>query len=243
MAQRLYDLIVIGSGPAGQKGALNAAKHGKRVALIDRSDWIGGVCIHTGTIPSKAIREAVLHLTGLRERSVYGDGYAVKHLITMSDLLYRARHVVRTEVDVIRNQMERNGVEMLFGEATFVDKSRVRINRGDDNMEVKGKHVLIACGTEPARPSTVPFTAGRVIDSNELLQMTELPRSMIIVGGGVIGVEYACMLSAVGVKVTLVEGRPRLFEFVDDELAESLQFRMRDMGMRLRLGESVWEIQ
>ncbi len=242
MAQRLYDLIVIGSGPAGQKGALNAAKHGKRVALIDRSDWIGGVCIHTGTIPSKAIREAVLHLTGLRERSVYGDGYAVKHLITMSDLLYRARHVVRTEVDVIRNQMERNGVEMLFGEATFVDKSRVRINRGDDNMEVKGKHVLIACGTEPARPSTVPFTPGRVIDSNELLQMTELPRSMIIVGGGVIGVEYACMLSAVGVRVTLIEGRPRLFEFVDDELAESLQFRMRDMGMRLRLGESVSEI-
>jgi NAD(P) transhydrogenase len=242
MAQRLYDLIVIGSGPAGQKGALNAAKHGKRVALIDRSDWVGGVCIHTGTIPSKAIREAVLHLTGLRERSVYGDGYAVKHQITMSDLLYRARHVVRTEVDVIRNQMERNGVEMLFGEAMFVDKNRVRINRGDDNMEVRARHVLIACGTEPARPSTVPFTPARVIDSNELLQMTELPRSMIIVGGGVIGVEYACMLSAVGVRVTLVEGRQRLFEFVDDELAESLQFRMRDMGMRLRLGESVSEI-
>src|SRR5438445_80201 len=104
------------------------------------------------------------------------------------------------------------------------------------------KHVLIACGTEPARPSNVPFTAGKIIDSNELLQMTVLPRSMVIVGGGVIGVEYACMMSAVGVKVTLIEGRPRLFEFVDDELAESLQFRMRDMGMRLRLGESVSEI-
>lgn len=242
MAQRVYDLIVIGSGPAGQKGALSAAKQGKRVALVERTDWIGGVCIHTGTIPSKAIREAVLHLTGLRERSVYGEGYAVKHQITMDDLLYRARIVVRTEVDVIRNQMERNGVEMLFGEASFMDKNKVRINRGDDNIELRSKHVLIACGTEPARPSTVPFTPARIIDSNELLQMTTLPRSMIIVGGGVIGVEYACMMSAVGVKVTLIEGRPRLFEFVDDELVESLQFRMRDMGMRLRLGEQVSDI-
>src|SRR6478752_3323610 len=115
MAQRVYDLIVIGSGPAGQKAALNASKHGKRVALVDRADWIGGVCIHTGTIPSKAIREAVLHLTGLRERSVYGDGYVVKHDITMHDLLYRARHVIKTEVDVIRNQMGRNDVTMIYG--------------------------------------------------------------------------------------------------------------------------------
>src|SRR5882724_318205 len=242
MAQRVYDLIVIGSGPAGQKAALNASKHGKRVAVIDRNDWIGGVCIHTGTIPSKAIREAVLHLTGLRERSVYGDGYAVKHSITMDDLLYRARHVVRTEVDVIRNQMERNGVEMLFGEASFIDKNKVRINRGDDNLELRAKHVLIACGTEPARPANVPFTPGKIIDSNELLLLRDLPKSCIIVGGGVIGSEYACMLAAVGVHVTLVESRPRLLEFVDDELAESLQFRMRDMGMRLRLGESVARI-
>src|SRR5258706_12857462 len=183
MAQRVYDLIVIGSGPAGQKASLNASKHGKRVALVDRTDWIGGVCIHTGTIPSKAIREAVLHLTGLRERSVYGDGYAVKHQITIDDLVYRWRHVVKTEVDVIRNQMERNGVEMIFGDASFIDKTRVRIARGDDNLERKSKHILIACGTERARPSTVPFTAGRIIDSNELLVMSDLPRSMIIVGG------------------------------------------------------------
>src|SRR3989440_6254979 len=242
MAPPSYDLVVIGSGPAGQKAALGAAKLGRRVAVVEREHHVGGVCIHTGTIPSKAIREAVLHLSGLRERSVYGDGYAVKHSITMDDLLYRARHVVRTEVDVIRNQMERNGVEMLFGEASFIDKNKVRINRGDDNLELRSKHVLIACGTEPARPANVPFTPGKIIDSNELLQMTVLPRSMVIVGGGVIGVEYACMMSAVGVKVTLIEGRPRLFEFVDDELAESLQFRMRDMGMRLRMGEQVSEI-
>src|ERR1041385_1698865 len=127
MAHRSYDLIVIGSGPAGQKGALNSAKLGKRVALIDREASVGGVCIHTGTIPSKAMREAVLHLTGLRERQLYGDGYSVKRRITMEDLLYRAHHVVRTEVDVIRNQMARNSVEMFFGNASFLDPHRVRI--------------------------------------------------------------------------------------------------------------------
>src|SRR5690606_11405275 len=122
-----FDLIVIGSGPAGQKAALNAAKLGKRVALIDRTDMVGGVCIHTGTIPSKAIREAVLHLTGLNLRQVYGESYAVKQEITMQDLLYRAQHVVHTESEVIRNQMRRNHVQMFFGTASFVDPHTLRI--------------------------------------------------------------------------------------------------------------------
>jgi NAD(P) transhydrogenase len=250
MSHPCYDLVVIGSGPAGQKAALNAAKLGKRVAIVERAASVGGVCIHTGTIPSKAIREAVLHLTGLRERSLYGDSYAVKHHITMADLLYRCRHVVKTEVDVIRNQMDRNGVTMLFGSATFVDPHTVRVTRGGDDaeavgeaVEVKAAHVLVAVGTEPARPASVPFTPGIVIDTNELLDLSTLPRSMIIVGGGVIGTEYACMLAAVGVHVTMVESRPRLLEFVDDEITESLQFRMRDMGIRLRLGESVQKIE
>jgi NAD(P) transhydrogenase len=243
MSHALYDLLVIGSGPAGQKAALNAAKLGRRVAIVERVHSVGGVCIHTGTIPSKAIREAVLHLTGIRERSVYGDGYVVKHDITMDDLLYRCRHVVKNEVDVIRNQMSRNGVTMLFGSARFVDANTVRIERDGDGTEVRAGNVLIAVGTMPARPAGVPFSRGRVIDSNELLDLAKLPRSMIIVGGGVIGTEYACMLAAVGVRVTLVESRPRLLEFVDDELAESLQFRMRDMGIRLRLGESVAGIE
>jgi NAD(P) transhydrogenase len=247
MSQSAYDLVVIGSGPAGQKAALNAAKLGKRVALVERENSVGGVCIHTGTIPSKAIREAVLHLTGIRERSLYGTAYAVKQNITMADLLYRCRHVVQNEVDVIRSQMTRNGVCMLFGTASFVDANTLRITSnvdidGDgaaDSYEVKAKHILIACGTEPARPANVPFTANKVIDSNELLRLAELPKSMIIVGGGVIGVEYACMLAATGVHMTLVESRPRLLEFVDDEIGESLQFRLREMGIRLRLGESV----
>jgi NAD(P) transhydrogenase len=242
MARLSYDLVVIGSGPAGQKAALLAAKLGRRVALVDRAASVGGVCIHTGTVPSKAIREAVLHLTGIRERSVYGDSYAVKQSITMEDLLYRCRHVVRTEVEVIRSQMSRNGVTMLFGEASFSDANTLRVQRDDEVTEVGATHVLVATGTNPARPENVPFTCGVVIDSDELLTLTKLPKSMIIVGGGVIGTEYACMLAAVGVKITLIEGRPRLLDFVDDELTESLQFRMRDIGIRLRLGESVLKI-
>ncbi len=238
-----YDLIVIGSGPAGQKAALNAAKLGKSVAVIERENTLGGVCIHTGTIPSKAIREAVLHLTGVRERSVYGAGYAVKHDIKMSDLLYRCQHVVRTEVEVIRNQMHRNNVTMIAGSATFVDPHTVRIHHSQDTTDIKGENILLAVGTLPARPKEVPFTPNRVIDSNELLTLAELPKSMVIVGGGVIGTEYACMMAVVGVRVTLIESRPRLLEFVDDELAENLQFRLRDMGMRLRLGESVAKIE
>ncbi|MCE9536219.1 MAG: Si-specific NAD(P)(+) transhydrogenase [Nitrospirae bacterium] len=238
-----YDLIVIGSGPAGQKAATTAAKYGKTVVLIDRSDSVGGVCIHTGTIPSKAIREAVLHLTGIRERAVYGASYAVKHDISMSDLLYRCHHVVKTEVDVIREQMYKSGVRMIFGTASFIDPQTVRVQRGDDVVSLRGKNILVACGTKPARPGNVPFTDGKIIDSDEFLKLKDLPKSMIIVGGGVIGTEYTCMMAAVGVEVTLVESRPKLMEFIDDELAESLQFRLRDMGVRLRMGESVSKIE
>jgi NAD(P) transhydrogenase len=239
MSSTNYDLVIIGSGPAGQKAAFCAAKLGRRVALVERNGGIGGGCIHTGTVPSKAMREAVLHLTGLRERALYGDAYTVKDDITMADLLHRTQHVIRNEVDIIRAHMKSNGVKVLWGDAAFVDPHTVRVTRNEDQIDLRGENVLVAVGTEPARPANVPFAPGQIIDSNELLALKELPRSLIIVGGGVIGVEYACMLAAVGVTVTLVESRPRLLEFVDDEITEMLQFRMRDMGIRLRLGESV----
>src|SRR5277367_5841062 len=173
MSHALYDLVVIGSGPAGQKAALCAAKLGSRVAVVDRAASVGGVCIHTGTIPSKAIREAVLHLTGIRERSVYGESYAVKHNIRMADLLYRSQHVVRTEVDVIRNQMERNGITLVSGSASFVDPNTIHVTRGEQNTPVRGKNILVAVGTVPARPSSVPFTPNKVIDSTDLLTLSE----------------------------------------------------------------------
>ena len=242
MSTMNYDLVIIGSGPAGQKAAFCAAKLGRSVALVERISGIGGGCIHTGTVPSKAMREAVLHLTGLRERALYGDAYTVKEDITMADLLYRTQHVVRNEVDIIRSHMKSNGVKVVWGDAAFLDPNTVRVIRNEDQIDLRGDNVLVAVGTEPARPANVPFAPGRIIDSNELLRMKDLPRSLVIVGGGVIGVEYACMLAAVGVTITLVETRPKLLEFVDDEISEMLQYRMRDMGIRLRLGESVSEI-
>ncbi len=238
-----YDLIVIGSGPAGQKGAINAAKFGKRVALIEQRDLLGGVCINTGTIPSKALRESVLHLTGYRLRSFYGSSYTVKQRITMRDLMFRCDQIVRNEVDVLHAQMDRNEVELLTGRASFIDPHTIRLCTAANQADITGERILLAVGTVPARPDFVPFRPGMVIDSDGLLKLEELPRSMLIVGGGVIGVEYACMLQAVGVKVTLIERRPRILEFLDDEIAEALQYHMRSSGIRLRLNESVADIR
>jgi len=242
MRTQSFDLVVIGSGPAGQKAALNAAKMRKRVAVIERLGDLGGVCIHTGTIPSKAMREAVLHLSGLQERALYGASYKVKQDITMHDLLYRCHHVVRTEADVINSQLRRNGVAVFGGSGAFIDPHTIRITSDTDTTDVHATNVLIGVGTIPSRPHEVPFAPDKVIDSDELLTLKRLPRSITVVGGGVIGTEYACTMAVVGVRVTLIDSRPRLLEFLDDEIAENLQFRMRDMGIRLKLGESVSKI-
>jgi NAD(P) transhydrogenase len=238
-----YELIVIGTGPAGQKAAINASKMGKRVLAIEHQPSVGGVCLHTGTIPSKAIREAVMHLTGYRMRGVYGSSYAVKRNITMDDLNYRCGHVIRHKVDVIRAQMQRNNVDLKFGHAGFIDPYTLRIGSVNGEERVQAEKIVIATGTVPARPDNIPFERGRVVDSDGLLEMSEIPASMIIVGGGVIGVEYGCMMAALGVRVTLIDQRPRLLEFVDAEIGESLQYHVRQMGMRLRLGEAVDHVE
>jgi len=234
-----YDLIVIGSGPAGQKAAVNAAKLSKGVALIEGRDAPGGDCLHTGAVPSKAMREAVLHLTGLRERSIYGDAYAVKDHITMEDLIHRARTMIQRETNVIRAQMRRNNVELISGRASFVDPHTIRVSRLGDAFDITGDCILIATGAGPARPESVPFTPGRIVDTDELLDLEALPPTMIIVGAGVVGVEYACMLQAAGVRVTLVESRPRLLEFIDEEIRQALLHHMRTAGMRVLFGETV----
>ena len=183
-----YDLVILGSGPAGQKAALAAAKNRYRVALVERREVVGGVCLHTGTIPSKTLREAVLYFSGHRLHSLYGESYRLKERITTEDLTFRVQHVVRQELDVIANQMKRNGVDMYFGAARFDSPRSVVVEtEGGSTQQLSSKHFLIAVGTSPARPAEVPFTPGRVMDSDGILELESVPRSMVVVGGGVIG--------------------------------------------------------
>ena len=241
------DMVVIGSGPAGQKAAIQAAKLGKSVTLIERNRILGGACTHTGTIPSKALREAVLHLSGIQARGFYGDreggGRGKPNEITIEDLIARGQQVIRTEMEVIREHMTRNEVEIICGEAKFEDPHTVRVTHQYSTEVIGADHIVIATGTVPARPANVPFDKTRVLDSDNLLELSHLPKSMIIVGGGVIGTEYACMMATLGVRVILTEARPSLLDFVDAEISEALQYRMRAMGVTLRLGERVDEIR
>ncbi len=235
-----YDLIVIGSGPAGQKGAIAAAKLEKRVAIIDRShSQVGGVCLHTGTIPSKTMREAIMHLTGFRQRNVYGERYREKRRIKMADLRRQIAVVLDHEVAVIHDQLDRNGVDSFFGEARFVSPYEVAIDTHDGLTMLTAERFLISCGTKPARPANIPFDNRRVFDSDEILQIDHIPRTMIVVGGGVIGIEYAIMFATLGVRVTVVDGRDKLLEFCDREIVETLLFHARSLGLSFRLGENV----
>ena len=236
-----YDLIVIGSGPGGQKAAIAAAKLGKRVAIIDKHDMVGGVCVNTGTIPSKTLREAVLYLTGMNQRELYGASYRVKQDITIADLMSRTQHVVGREVQVVRAQLLRNHVDLVVGEASFADPHTVAVegkHRGD-RTSMSADFVVIATGTKPARPSQVDFDAERVLDSDEILRLESIPSSLVVVGAGVIGIEYASMFAALGARVTVVEQREKMLEFCDPEIVESLKFHLRDQAVTFRFGEKV----
>jgi NAD(P) transhydrogenase len=235
-----YDLAVIGSGPAGQKGAIAAAKLGKRVAVIDRIEMTGGVCLHTGTIPSKTLREAILYLTGFRQRTFYGKDYVVSAKISARDLAHRVNAVVGREVEVVRNQLRRNDVVSLAGTARFIDSNTLEVtSEASGATLIRAKHVLIACGTRAARHPTIPVDGQKVFDADQLPGLAELPREIIVVGAGVIGLEYASMLSALDVKVTIIDQRPTLLDFVDREMIEALGYHLRRRGATFRLGESV----
>lgn len=235
-----YDLMVIGSGPSGQKGAIAASKMGKRVALIERrSNSVGGVCLHTGTIPSKTMREAILHLTGYRQRGVYADQFRQKRKITMDDLRRKLSNVIQHELDVIHEYLDRNQIDLVAGDAQFVDPHTVDVCHDGQCVKVEADKILIATGTKPARPSHIPFDGQTVFDSDELLQLDHIPRSMIVVGAGVIGIEYALMFATLGVEVTVVDGRERLLDFCDREIVDTLMFHARSLGMVFRLGEDV----
>src|SRR5579884_1128700 len=238
-----YDLMVIGSGPAGQRAAIQAAKFGKHVALVEKMEVVGGAAINTGTIPSKTMREAVLHLSGFYYQSIYGVNYRVKETITMADLSFRAQHVIKTEIDVTRAQLSRNGIEVLNGVASFTDPKHIRVVSTRGQSEYEGENIFIATGTKPTCSPLVPFNNRTIINSDQILQMPEIPKTLIVVGGGVIGVEYTCMFATLGVRVTLIEKRPRLLEFADSEIIEALSYHLRDHRVTMRLNEEVHSVE
>ncbi len=239
-----YDMIVIGSGPAGQKAAIAAAKLGRRAAIVERWDMVGGVCINTGTIPSKTLREAVLYLTGLNQRELYGQSYRVKEEITVTDLSARTQHVVGREIDVIRNQLARNHVTFVVGTGQFVDPhTLVVVDEAGHHQEIGAEKIVIAVGTKPARPGSVDFDGATIVDSDQILGLDKVPSSMVVVGAGVIGVEYASMFAGLGTKVTVVEKRSSMLDFCDKEIVEALQYQLRELAVTFRFSESVREVQ
>jgi NAD(P) transhydrogenase len=236
-----YEMLVIGSGPAGQKAAIQAAKLGRLVAIVERRDTIGGVSVNTGTIPSKTLREAIVYLTGIDQRALYGRSYRVKEDLTIDDLMGRAYHVIQAEADVVRDQLRRNHVQLLTGIARFVDPHTVAItpSHGGEEQRVSADVIVIATGSRPARPQSVDFDGRTILDSDGILQLERIPNSLLVVGAGVIGIEYASMFAALGTRVTVVERRRRLLDFCDVEISEALQYHLRDLGVVFRFGEEV----
>jgi NAD(P) transhydrogenase len=240
-----YDLVVIGSGPGGQKAAVAASKLGKTVAVVERGWMLGGVCVNTGTIPSKTLREAVVYLTGMSQRELYGSSYRVKDRITTEDLHLRTAHVITKEVDVVRAQLMRNKIDLFTGHGRFLDPHTVVVDndRDAERTTVTGEKIVIATGTKPARPEGIEFDDERVLDSDGILGLKKVPSSMVVIGAGVIGIEYASIFAALGTKVTVVEKRESMLDFCDTEIVEALRFHLRDSAVTFRFGEEVTGVQ
>jgi NAD(P) transhydrogenase len=235
-----FDFIVIGSGPAGRRAAIQAAKFGRSVLVVEKGRRVGGVSVHTGTIPSKTLRETVLNLTGWRERGFYGSAYRVKKDLAAKDLMMRLHMTLDHEVDVLEHQFARNGVQTFRGTARFLDPHKVEVTSEVGDIRVfEGERIMLAVGTRPHRPQGVPFNDRNVFDSDEIVEIPRLPRSLTVIGAGVIGVEYATIFSALDVAVALVEARPAMLEFIDHELIEDFTHQLRDRGVTLRFGAKV----
>ena len=244
MAAYDYDLIVIGSGPAGQRAAIQAAKLGKNVAILERLPMLGGVDVNTGTA-SKTLREAVLHLTGFRERNIHGDSYSVKQNITMSDLMVRTGYVMQQQVDMLRVHFLSNHVETIFAEGSFVDPHTVHLSFPESRLDrdITADKVIIAVGSFSTHPPIVHVDGRLIFVSDDVLTLSGIPRSLTVVGGGAIGLEYCSTFAALGVRVTLVDRNPRLLSFADDELVDTLVYHLRQNGVTLRLNENVNDIE
>ncbi|WP_307437009.1 Si-specific NAD(P)(+) transhydrogenase [Labrys monachus] len=239
-----YDMVVIGSGPSGRRAAVQAAKLGKSTLVVEKGRRVGGVSVHTGTIPSKTLRETVLNLSGWRERGFYGRSYRVKQDIGAADLMARLQKTLDHEVEVLEHQFSRNTVRTARGEARFISPHEVEITAdAGEKRVVSAAHVLIACGTRPFRPDYVPFNQTNVFDSDEIIEVPKLPRSLVVIGAGVIGVEYATIFSALDVAVTLIEPRSSFLDFIDKELIDEFMHELRDRNVGLRLGSAVTSIE
>jgi NAD(P) transhydrogenase len=240
-----YGLLVIGSGPAGKRAAIQGAKLEKRVAVVERTAVVGGISVNLGTIPSKTLREAALELSGYRSREFYGMSYTVKQNITMQDLLVRTNKVIQHEIDVTRHQLMRNGVEVIAGSASFSGPDTIRLDYSDGSTSrtVRAQSIVIACGTDTTRDGHIPFDATHIFTSDDVLKLDRLPRTLAVVGAGVIGCEYASIFAALGVRVTLIDQRNRLLPFVDEEIVDMLCYHLRENRVTLRLNESVHSLE
>jgi NAD(P) transhydrogenase len=240
-----FELVVIGSGPAGQRASVQAAKLGRKVALVERHSAVGGACVNTGTIPSKTIREAILYLTGLNQRSIYGQAYRLKDEISIADLAVRTRQVVERERQVIRDQLLRNRVTLVDGDARFEDPHTLAVTTRDGGeRRMTAEAVVIATGSEPAHPKDIAFNRSTILDSDDIvLRLQELPNTIVIVGAGVIGIEFASMFAALGSKVTVVDGRNELLDMCDAEITEALRYHLRELNVVFRFGERVVKVE
>jgi len=237
-----YDLVVIGSGPAGHRGAIAAAKARKRVAIIDRTFMIGGVSVHTGTIPSKTVREAIFQLTGSAVKALYGKGTRSRVDISVQDVSTRVNAIVARETEVIREQLKRNGIAIHQGTAHFLDPHTVEVQDGGEAIRLEAAKILIACGTRPAHSPDIPFDNRRIVDTDHLAEMGGLPKEIIVVGAGVVGLEYASFMAALGAEVTLIDQRPIVLDFVDRQIVEALSYHLRQLGVTFRLGEKMTSV-
>jgi len=235
-----FDLVVIGGGAAGEKGAVQAAYFGKSVALIEKEPVHGGAMVNTGTLPSKTLRETALYLSGFRQRGLHGVDLTLSRKASVDDFLYRLEAVVTEERLRISANLERHGVARFHGAARFLDANTIAIGEGASPKTVKARHVLIATGSSPHRPPQFPFDHKSVYDSDEIVRVHDIPTSMVVVGGGVIGCEYACLFAALGVNVTIVEPKPVIVGFLDDDLISALKQRMQQLGVSFKMPAQVW---
>lgn len=239
-----FDLIVVGSGPAGRRGAIQAAKLGKKVLVIEQGKRVGGVSVHTGTIPSKTLRETALNLSGWRERGFYGRSYRVKEEISADDLRQRLIITLNHEVEVLEHQFSRNRVQQMRGKASFVNPTTLEVVKDDgETLLVAGTSIMLAVGTKPFRPDYMPFDGKTVLDSDELLDISELPRSLVVIGAGVVGIEYATIFSALDTQVTVIDPKTTMLDFIDKEIVEDFIYQLRDRNMKLHLGQKADKVE